>query len=158
MYLFLGIFQGTFVLSAMISAILLLHFMKSHRWGQDYRLYECRLSITTTTSLFSAEADPGGGLRGVVTPAFGKFSDLFGYPYKFQSNRSLQEDWSYSSSWLLNYPNARSIFWRRSPRLPSALSRAIDYSKYCSWIGWSKRHVVLGERHSISQILWKWGT
>ena len=37
---------------------------------------------------------------------------------------------SYSSSWLLNYPNARSIFWRRSPRPPSALSRIIDYSKW----------------------------
>ena len=28
----------------------------------------------------------------------------------FQSNRSLQEDCSYSSSWLLNHPNVRPIF------------------------------------------------
>ena len=45
MYLFLGMWQAAFVLSAMISAILLLHFMKSHRWGQDYKLCEGRLLI-----------------------------------------------------------------------------------------------------------------
>ena len=45
MYLFLGMWQAAFVLSAMISAILLLHFMKSQRWGQDYKLCEGRLFI-----------------------------------------------------------------------------------------------------------------
>ena len=81
---------------------------------------------------------------GGCNPPFGKFSNLSSYPcqslfhtknnikrYNVRSsqNRSLQEDCSYSSSWLLNHPNARSLFWRRSPRLPSALCRAIDYSK-----------------------------
>ena len=57
MYLFLGIGQAALVLSAMISAILLLHFMKSHRWGQDYKLCEGRLLIKNT----STEQVWGGG-------------------------------------------------------------------------------------------------
>ena len=58
MYLFLGMWQAAFVLSAMISAILLLHFMKSHRWGQDYKLCEGRLLIKNTRT---GQAGGGGG-------------------------------------------------------------------------------------------------
>ena len=68
----------------------------------------------------------------------------------FQSHRSLQEDCSYSSSWLLNYPNAGSIFWGRSLRLPSALSLAIDYGKYkrnCNWIGYEVKGMLFWEKN-----------
>ena len=65
MYLFLGIWQGAFVLSAMISAIMLLHFMKSHRWGHDYKLYECRLSIKTTRTDQVGVGVGGGGGGGI---------------------------------------------------------------------------------------------
>ena len=77
---------------------------------------------------------------------------------QWQSNQSL-EDYSYSSSWLLSHPNARSIFWWRPQGWPFALTSAIDYTnKYGTEAGWwSRGHTFLGERHSISQIPWKWG-
>ena len=57
------------------------------------------------------EADPGGGLRG--SPPLGSFETCLAtdvYPLFIPNIISLQEGCSYSSSWLLNHPNARSIF------------------------------------------------
>ena len=64
----------------------------------------------------------GGG-----NPPFGNFSNLSGYPclslfhtktnilsYNMSSSPieyHVQEDCNYFSSWLLNHPNTRSIFW-----------------------------------------------
>ena len=65
-------------------------------------------------------ADPGEGLRGLATPPLGSFQTFLAthvYPFFIPKIIvwviiwvSVQEDCSCSSSWLLNHPNARSIF------------------------------------------------
>ena len=65
-------------------------------------------------------ADPGEGLRGLATPPLGSFQTFLAthvYPFFIPQIIvwvmiwvSVQEDCSCSSSWLLNHPNARSIF------------------------------------------------
>ena len=65
-------------------------------------------------------ADPGEGLRGLAPPLLGSFQTFLAthvYPFFIPKIIvwviiwvSVQEDCSCSSSWLLNHPNARSIF------------------------------------------------